>query len=225
MAEDRPITTVIVEEEALVLGLLERVVVQRGRFRVVLATGHGDAFAQAAAALPAPEVAVVGTAAGAGAADGAATIAWMKAHWPRTRVLAIVGERTAACVLRLVRAGACGLVCSRTASPVLLEQALDEVHAHGLYQPPDLLPILAAGEALASEHETLIASLSRMERKVLDAVCAPDHPQWKVVAERLYVSLATISTHSAALFRKLGVTNKTALVQKGRALGFGKGTW
>ncbi|MEO8588141.1 MAG: response regulator transcription factor [Flavobacteriales bacterium] len=225
MSTQAPITVVVVEEEVLVRGMLVDYIERLGGYTVVLAVGHGPAFVAAAAKCPAPRVAVVATRGPAGGANGADTVAWMKEHWPGTRVLALLCERTASTLLRVLRAGACGYVCRLTTPAANLKVALGAVCTHGQYQPADLLPMLAAGDTVAMEHEAAIASLTRMERKVLDRVCTPDLPQWKEVAARLFLTLATIDSHRAQLFKKLGVHSKTALVHKGLAMDFGKGRW
>lgn len=204
---------------------LEHVITGKGKHAVVLATDHGEAFLAAAGQQPAPHVAVVGINAATDAPRCAATLAWMRAHWPRTRVLAIVGQRTMESLLGVIGAGVCGFVCRATATLESLVVALDDVQVRGVHQPPDLLPVLAAGATTAVDNDALIATLSRVERKVLDQVCMPDLPTWKVVAERLFRSEATIDTHRAALFEKLGVTSKTALVQKAQPMGFGNALW
>ena len=221
------ITVAVVEEEALVRDMLVEHIERTGRYHVVLAVAHvfhpdavgSEAFTKVAEMTTAPRVAVVGTRGAAG------TIAWMKEHWPATRVLAILCERKADALLGAVRAGACGYVCRLTSHAEEIDEALDEVIENGQYQPADLLSVLAESDATAAEHERILASLTRIERKVLDHVCAPDLPNWQQVADRMFRDLSTIHSHRAHLFEKMHVGDVKAVVITGRAMGFGNGQW
>jgi DNA-binding NarL/FixJ family response regulator len=215
------ITVAVVEEEALVRGMLVEHIERLGRYRVVLSVGHGAAFTEVAEECSAPRLAVVGIM-GASVPD---TIAWVKDNWPATRVLAILCERNADAVLGAVGAGACGLLCRLTNAAADVDDALDAVHAKGHYQPIDLLPMLAEGGATKTPHTTVLESLTRIEKKVLDLACAPDLPTWATVAKRMFRDLSTIESHRASIYRKMGVAGVKAAVLMGRAMGFGKGQW
>jgi LuxR family maltose regulon positive regulatory protein len=60
-------------------------------------------------------------------------------------------------------------------------------------------------ELTAKEHEVLRLLATRLSRRE--------------IGQRLYVSLNTVKTHQRALYRKLGVENRTAAVTRGRELG------
>ncbi len=215
------VTVAVVEEEALVRCLLVEHIERLGRYRVVLAEGHGDAFTNLAAECSAPRLAVVGIR----GANGPGTIVWVKDNWPATRVLAILCERKADAVLGALGAGACGLLCRLTNAAADVDEALDEVHTKGHYQPNDLLPILAEGSVAEIPHATILESLSSIEKKILDRVCAPDLPPWQTVADGMFRSLATIESHRASIYKKMGVQGVKAAVLMGRAMGFGNGQW
>ncbi|MBK7553452.1 MAG: response regulator transcription factor [Flavobacteriales bacterium] len=215
------ITVAVVEEEALVRCLLVEHIERLGRYRVVLAEAHGAAFTKVAEECSAPRLAVVGIR----GASGPDSIAWIKDKWPNTRILAILCERKAVAVLGAVGAGACGLLCRLTNAVADVDEALDAVHAKGHYQPNDLLPILAEGSASTIADTAVLESLTRIEKKVLDLVCAPDLPKWEKVADTMCRSLATIESHRASIYRKMGVVEVKAAVLMGRAMGFGNGQW
>ncbi|ULN50944.1 LuxR C-terminal-related transcriptional regulator [Mycolicibacterium goodii] len=60
-------------------------------------------------------------------------------------------------------------------------------------------------ELTAKEHEVLALLGTRLSRRE--------------IGERLYVSLNTVKTHQRALYRKLGVENRSAAVTRARELG------
>ena len=62
-----------------------------------------------------------------------------------------------------------------------------------------------AEELTAKEHEVLRLLATRLSRRE--------------IGQRLYVSLNTVKTHQRALYRKLGVENRTAAVTRARELG------
>jgi LuxR family maltose regulon positive regulatory protein len=62
-----------------------------------------------------------------------------------------------------------------------------------------------AEELTAKEHEVLGLLATRLSRRE--------------IGQRLYVSLNTVKTHQRALYRKLGVENRTAAVTRARELG------
>jgi DNA-binding CsgD family transcriptional regulator len=62
-----------------------------------------------------------------------------------------------------------------------------------------------AEELTSKEHEVLGLLATRLSRRE--------------IGQRLYVSLNTVKTHQRALYRKLGVENRTAAVTRARELG------
>ena len=84
-----------------------------------------------------------------------------------------------------------GVWLEQTAAERVLEQALSK------RKPPD-------------EDEIKIASLTPREREVVELIC--EGLRNKEIADRLHISLATVSHHLTAVFRKLEVSDRTSLV-------------
>ncbi|MBL0128312.1 MAG: response regulator transcription factor [Flavobacteriales bacterium] len=220
-----PIAVAVVDEETLVRSILAAFIAQLGPYKVVLTTGHGAAFIGAAAECAAPRIAAVAISAEEGPeADWQASMQWMKAHWPDTRILAITCERSRAVLQRAVTMGACGFLCRATSMTDELAEALRQLDSTGHYHTADVLAILAQDEP-APVLDPRFAGLSHTLLKVLDQVCTADDPTWPMVGERLHRSGSTMVSHSAALRKHLGLRNKLALVVEGRKAGFGKGAW
>ena len=64
---------------------------------------------------------------------------------------------------------------------------------------------VVAEQLTAKEHEVLALLATRLSRRE--------------IGQRLYVSLNTVKTHQRAVYRKLGVENRTAAVTRARELG------
>jgi DNA-binding NarL/FixJ family response regulator len=84
-----------------------------------------------------------------------------------------------------------GVWLEQTADGRVLEQALSR------HKPLD-------------EDEIRIASLTPREREVIELIC--EALRNKEIADRLHISLATVSHHLTSIFRKLEVSDRTSLV-------------
>lgn len=70
-------------------------------------------------------------------------------------------------------------------------------------------------EVAAPEPGVLIEVLTNRERAVLTHL--PSHLTQQQIADDLYVSLNTLKTHMKSLYRKLGVSSRSAAVNKARS--------
>lgn len=84
----------------------------------------------------------------------------------------------------------------------------------------DALSTFLAGPADSRPHErAVIASLTRRERDVLELIaCGSDN---HAIAERLFLSPATVRNHITRIFAKLGVRNRAEAIVRARRTGFG----
>lgn len=155
--------------------------------------------------------------------NGAETIHWFRAHWPSTMVLAMSAKRTPEIMREAVQAGAHGFLPKSVGAAELLE-ALERMVRRGSYFNDELLKEHYA-LPMATAKPMATVNLTPPEREVLDHVCAPDLPTYAQVAERTNKSPATVDSHRATLFKKLGVDCKSGLVSYGRANGYGKGLY
>ena len=78
-------------------------------------------------------------------------------------------------------------------------------HSKGVAVSPRNQGDTVAEELTAKEHEVLGLLATRLSRRE--------------IGQRLYVSLNTVKTHQRALYRKLGVENRSAAVTRARELG------
>ncbi|GGH23748.1 helix-turn-helix transcriptional regulator [Dyadobacter endophyticus] len=77
--------------------------------------------------------------------------------------------------------------------------------------------VTAGEEFILNEPERLRLGISQRELEVLQLVAEGLSNQQ--IAERLFVSLNTVKTHSSRIFEKLEVRNRTQAVERARRLG------
>ena len=109
-------------------------------------------------------------------------------------------------VLAALDAGAQGFI-PKTARPGLMREALAQVLAGEVYLPA----------ALLEPRQPAAPELSERQRDVLRLLVAGRAN--KEIGRELDLSEATVKTHLAALFRKLGVNTRTQAVVKTASLG------
>jgi len=139
-----------------------------------------------------------------------------QAH-PGIPVVVLSGVADRATVVAAIRSGAMGLISTRS-TPVVLLNALRLVLAGDLYLPPDVqraespsraasgpggAPLPAAAPARRGDE----LGLTKRQLEVL-ALLVQGKPN-KVICRRLGVAEGTVKTHTAAIFRALGVSNRT----------------
>lgn len=151
-------------------------------------------------------------------ADGTSVLARIRTERPEVPVVVLSAHDNRASVLAAIDAGAMGFISKRSATSVLVE-ALKLVLVGGVYLPPELLrsegtPLVAsstaapAADAAARTAESL--GLTRRQIEVL-ALLVQGKPN-KLICRELALAEGTVKTHAAAIFRALGVSNRTQAV-------------
>lgn len=148
----------------------------------------------------------------------------LRQEFPQTRVVIVSATERREAVLRCLQAGAAGFV-PKSAPTEVLAAALMLVRDGGVYLPSLLLepasePQLAMPALRASDTAATAADkgtgerLTPRETEVLSLLCA-GHGN-KAIANRLGMSEATVRTHLTAVFRRLGVSNRTQAAREAR---------
>ncbi len=135
------------------------------------------------------------------------------------RVLVIVGNVTPDDLSELLAAGADGLM-GRMAGPADVAGAVDQLLAGKRFVAPALLPALLGrvGPSQPAANGTRPeASLTDKEREVL--ACLATGATNVEIARTLYITSATVKTHVAHIYAKLGVRNRNAAVSRALELG------
>lgn len=118
-------------------------------------------------------------------------------------------------VQRALDKGAVGFIHKDTTTAVLLN-ALRMILSGGIYVPPNL-----AQSSQDSQSGQVMSGLTPRQRQVL-ALMSEGHSN-KVIASDMELSVATVKMHITAIFRQLGVSNRTqaALEYEKLTLNFG----
>jgi len=134
---------------------------------------------------------------------------------PEARILVLTGVRDPEAHREAVRRGAMGLVLKEHAAETLLE-AIAKVGAGEVWLEPSMVARVLGeltrpqtAQQPISPEAAKIATLTAREREVITLVGEGLRNQH--IAERLYISEATVRHHLTAIFAKLGVADRFEL--------------
>ncbi|MBK8024038.1 MAG: response regulator transcription factor [Chloroflexi bacterium] len=137
--------------------------------------------------------------------DGIAATRAILARHPGIRILAMSGIDDAVTVQRMLSAGAIGYILKDT-HPEELESTIRTVHSGKSVLSADVMrPLL--NRALASTKTPRDYGLTRREIDILQAMALGLNNS--EVADRLYISVATVRFHLTNIIVKLGAENRT----------------
>jgi DNA-binding NarL/FixJ family response regulator len=144
-----------------------------------------------------------------GPASGIECTRRLRAALPDLKLLLISGFLEPALALEGLMAGASGYLLKPFGRDEL-HQALSLILAGGVYLSAPVQKVLAQG--LRAMAAALDGPLSARERQVALRVCSGSSP--KDVARQLDLATETVQTHLKRVYRKLGVHDRHALVQR-----------
>lgn len=207
--EDQAIRIMIVDDHAVVRGGVRMLIQSQSRFIVVgEAATSGEALA--VAAREQPDIILLDVDLGA---DRGLDILPRLLEITSARVLLFTASRDTEIHVKAVRLGAMGVVQKDQAIEVLAE-AIDRVHRGEAWLEPTLVRRLLTGAgapiAKVDPEAARIAELTEREREVIALLAGGI--QNRDIAERLHIAENTVRRHLAAIFDKLGVDNRLALV-------------
>lgn len=138
--------------------------------------------------------------------DSAALARDVHERRPSASVVIVTGGEDVERALAAIEAGASAWV-PKTATAEELLEVLRGVQAGGSWVPPQMLTAILARllerRNLSQEDEARIARLTRREREILQ--CMAEGLDRRAIAERLYLSVNTVRTHTQHLLGKLRV--------------------
>ncbi len=148
--------------------------------------------------------------------DGLELLRAMKLEWPNVPVIMLSTYENPEYVRRALSDGAAGYLL-KDATPEELGQAIDvAISGDGRAVSPNLVWTLFED---VTRTEAVDHKLTRRERDIL-ALLSEGRTN-RSIAQHLHLSDKTVKAHLAAIFRKLGVTNRTQAAMMARQLGLG----
>jgi DNA-binding NarL/FixJ family response regulator len=141
--------------------------------------------------------------------SGMELIRLVKIEKPRVRILVLSMHQETQYAVRAIKSGASGYLTKESASAEL-EQALRKIAAGGAYVSADVAQQLALG-AMPGHEVAPHEALSQREFEVFGQLVAG--VSVTEIAQRLHLSVKTVSTHKTHLMQKLGVHNAAELVR------------
>ncbi|MEQ8747027.1 response regulator transcription factor [Pyruvatibacter sp.] len=155
--------------------------------------------------------------------NGIAFVMALKARMPNLPVLVVSGIDTLPPIERILEAGARGFV-SKAAPSATLNDALKTVLAGDVFLPDDvrieLQPRQRSAIAIAGDDTKTEPGLQALGERQLDVLrLIAEGCSNRQISEVLSISENTVKTHVSAIFRQLGVTRRTACINKAKSIG------
>ena len=141
--------------------------------------------------------------------SGVELIKLVKAEKPRLRILVLTMHEEHQYAVRAIRAGASGYLTKEGASAQLVT-ALRKVAAGGAYISAEVAESLALGampDADAAPHEKLSDREFQVFRMIAQGKSVSE------IADRLNLSVKTVSTHKANVLAKMGMSGQGELIR------------
>lgn len=141
--------------------------------------------------------------------DGIEATAFVRKHFPSTKVVILTGYDNPDLIFRALKAGAVGYLLKNSRPKDILE-TLRKVAAGEIFLNPEL-----AGKFLREfqrdqeleEVRRLVQTLTPREEEVLSLVATGATN--REISQRLFISELTVKMHLASIFRKLQVNDRT----------------
>ncbi|WP_378182797.1 response regulator [Aquimarina sp. SS2-1] len=138
--------------------------------------------------------------------NGIETTSMLNKEFPKVKVLALSTERNTKTILRVLKAGAKGYLPKDTEKSIL-EKALIEVQETGFYHTKDVTSLLLQSLYAEKENNRVLK-----EREIEFVKQACTEKTYKEIASDMCLSPKTIEGYRDAVFEKLNLKNRTAMV-------------
>lgn len=141
--------------------------------------------------------------------SGMELIKLVKAEKPKLKILVLSMHEELQYAVRAIKSGASGYLTKESA-PAQLLQAIRKIAGGGAFITAEVAEQLALGAmpgSVAAPHESLSNREFEVFRLLATGVSVTD------IANRLTLSVKTVSTHKANLMQKMGLSNASELIR------------
>jgi DNA-binding NarL/FixJ family response regulator len=201
------IHVLLADDHMLVRDGLKRIISESGLFLVVAEAADGNEALQRlrtqAIELAILDLSMPGR-------NGIELIKLVRAEFPALRILVLTMHEEDQYAVRAIRAGASGYLTKDSASSSLIA-AMQKIARGGMYVSPELAEQLALSLQPHQASEQAHRQLSDREEQVFQALIAGKGVG--EIANELSLSVKTISTHKANIFKKMQMSSVAELVQ------------
>jgi len=134
----------------------------------------------------------------------------------QSKMLVLTSNKNLALHDQAIITGARGIV-NKDELPTTLFTAIEKVYRGELWLNRDATARILLGVAKAhapkgtSAEDKLMASLTKKENQIMQAVVASTGKHLKTIADELFISQHTLRNHLASIYEKLGVANRLEL--------------
>jgi len=143
-------------------------------------------------------------------------IAWLKPMRPDIQFMVLSVYDDADKVFKALKAGASGYVLKNTSADKLID-ALEDLHKGSSPMTGQIARMVVEAFQKNIPVADATESLSLREKDVLEWLAKGY--RYQEIADKLFVSLNTVKTHSSNLFLKLDVKRRTQAIEKGKRVG------
>jgi DNA-binding NarL/FixJ family response regulator len=203
LAEPEKLRVLIADDHPLLLAGLRRTLETQNDIEVV---GQAQSAPELLALIERRQPAVVLTDLRMPGVDGFDLITRIRESWPTIKLVVLSASDDRGSVDGALRAGACAFIVKSTAA-MDVAAVLRQVNSGAIYTAPSVN--LASGDGTNPEDEG--PNLTGREQQILDAVahgCTT-----AAISRELWVSEHTVKFHLTNIYRKLGVSNRSAAVR------------
>jgi DNA-binding NarL/FixJ family response regulator len=134
----------------------------------------------------------------------------IKHDFPAIKIIAVTMLNEYNTIKKALRGGIDGYVVKNLGISEL-ERAIDTVMSGQIYMSPEIMNILALGVAGRKPNQAYVPNLTRREKEVIKLII--DGLTNEMIAEKLFLSSLTVSTHRKNVLSKLNLKNTAMLVK------------
>lgn len=200
------IHVLIADDHAVVRAGLKQILSSTADVRVAAEAASGN---EALAAIRAQRFDVIVLDMSMPGRSGLDLIRQIKDEQPQARILVLSMHQEEQYAVRALKAGASGYL-NKDSAPELLVGAIRKVAGGGAFISPNIAEQLAHG-VIRNQNQPLHTLLSDREFEVFQRLVAGQSVS--AIADKLNVSVKTISTHKSRIMQKMGMESATELIR------------